>query len=104
MAAFTQLGSAYFGIDYFGANSSNWLLLGAAGTRVFTTPIVFPTLFSSTPSVVASLQSVDILPGSGLELDVQVQDINLSGFTLRITTWDICKVLGVGINWIAVSA
>lgn len=105
MATQIQSGTNYYGINYFNANTSGWTLLGSTGTRQFIVLITFPVQFASIPAVQVGLTSFDVLPGgSGMQLDVQATDPSITGFYLQMTAWECCKVMGLGVSWLAVAA
>jgi hypothetical protein len=83
--------------------SEDWNLHQGNGPRVFKTFVVFDTQFQSAPTVVVSLTGVDAPNEHGLRVSLKIDRVTVTGFLLKILTWENSTINGVEVTWLAIS-
>lgn len=83
--------------------SEDWILHKGDGPRVCKVFIQFDTPFLSAPTVVVNLTGVDAPTDHGLRVSLKVDKVSVTGFLLRIETWEDSKINGVEGTWFAIS-
>ena len=83
--------------------SEDWILHKGDGPRVCKVFIHFDTPFLSAPTVVVNLTGVDAPTDHGLRVSLKVDKVSVTGFLLRIETWEDSKINGVEGTWFAIS-
>ena len=83
--------------------SEDWNLNKGDGPRVCKLYIQFDTPFLSAPTVVVNLTGVDAPNDHGLRVSVKVDKVSVTGFLLKIQTWEDSKLNGVEGTWFAIS-
>jgi len=89
----------------FSANyaTEDWNLNKGDGPRVCKIFIQFDTPFLTAPTVMVNLTGVDAPTDHGLRVSLKVDKVSVSGFLLRIQTWEDSRVNGVEGSWLAMS-
>ena len=83
--------------------SEDWNLNKGDGPRVCKLYIQFDTPFLSAPTVVVNLTGVDAPNDHGLRVSLKVDKVSVTGFLLKIQTWEDSKLNGVEGTWFAIS-
>ncbi len=83
--------------------SEDWILNKGEGPRVCKLYIQFDTPFLSAPTVVVNLTGVDAPNDHGLRVSVKVDKVSVTGFLLKIETWEDSRLNGVEGTWFAIS-
>jgi len=78
-----------------------WTLDEGNGTRNYRTRITFDTVFPVIPSVIVTLNMIDIWSGLNSRLAVSAENITADGFDLVYRTWADTVVYGAGVSWFA---
>ncbi|KAF8429811.1 hypothetical protein EV426DRAFT_582905 [Tirmania nivea] len=64
--------------------------------------VYFHQKFTSVPTVIVSLSSVDLSHDYNCRVRVYATNINLEGFTVHADTWEDSVVYSCGISWLAI--
>jgi hypothetical protein len=83
--------------------SDDWILNKGEGPRACKQFIQFDTPFLSAPTVIVNLTGVDAPTEHGLRVSLKVDKVSISGFLLKIETWEDSKLNGVEGTWFAIS-
>lgn len=86
-----------------GSNSQGWTLHTGTGWRTYTQRVTFAKSFSSTPTVIASLGSIDANTSAsdGVRVVVSAQGITKDGFDMVIQTWGGSVLYSARMTWLA---
>lgn len=86
------------------ARTPGWELLrpGVDRARHCKTRIAFERTFSSIPLVHAGLAGFDIENGDAARIQLQVSDVDTSGFTIEIKSWFNTRIWSVQVSWLAI--
>jgi hypothetical protein len=74
----------------------------ADGARKVFQRVDFPKPFDTTPIVNAGLSLIDASKDSNLRIWVRVTEIELTGFTIAILTWDDTRLAQACVSWTAI--
>ncbi len=83
--------------------SDDWILNKGEGPRACKLFIQFDTPFLSAPTVIVNLTGVDAPTEHGLRVSLKVDKVSVSGFLLKIETWEDSRLNGVEGTWFAIS-
>ena len=83
--------------------SDDWILNKGDGPRACKLFIQFDTPFTSAPTVIVNLTGVDAPTEHGLRVSLKVDKVSVSGFVLKIETWEDSRLNGVEGTWFAIS-
>ncbi|HMK37753.1 MAG TPA: H-type lectin domain-containing protein [Bacteroidota bacterium] len=83
--------------------SEDWQLSKGEGPRMCKVFIQFDTPFLSAPTVVVNLTGVDAPTDHGLRISLKVDKVSVTGFLLKIQTWEDSRINGVEGTWFAIS-
>ena len=83
--------------------SDDWILHKGEGPRVCKLFIQFDTPFLSAPTVIVNLTGVDASTDHGLRVSLKVDKVSVTGFLVKIETWEDSKLNGVEGTWFAIS-
>lgn len=83
--------------------SEDWQLHKGEGPRVCKLYIQFDTPFLSAPTVVVNLTGVDAPTDHGLRVSLKVDKVSVTGFLLKVETWEDSRLNAVEGTWFAIS-
>jgi len=83
--------------------SEDWQLNKGEGPRMCKLFIQFDTPFLSAPTVLVNLTGVDAPTDHGLRISLKVDKVSVTGFLLKIQTWEDSRINGVEGTWFAIS-
>jgi hypothetical protein len=84
-------------------SSDDWILNKGDGPRACKLFIQFDTPFLSAPTVIVNLTGVDAPTDHGLRVSLKVDKVSVTGFLLKIETWEDSRLNGVEGTWFAIS-
>ncbi len=84
------------------AQTEGWTLHQGEGTRYYQLIITFDKPFESAPTVTYGITGFDASTEKNLRLNVKVEKVTITGFVIRISTWQDSKVFSVSGNWLAI--
>ncbi|RPB21003.1 hypothetical protein L211DRAFT_841166 [Terfezia boudieri ATCC MYA-4762] len=62
----------------------------------------FSKKFTSLPTVIVSMSSVDVSNQSNFRVNVYATHVNLEGFTVHVNSWADTKIYSCGVSWLAI--
>jgi hypothetical protein len=83
--------------------SEDWQLHKGEGPRVCKLYVQFDTPFLSAPTVVVNLTGVDAPTDHGLRVSLKVDKVSVTGFLLKVETWEDSRLNGIEGTWFAIS-
>ncbi|MGC5660439.1 H-type lectin domain-containing protein [Micromonospora sp. WMMD723] len=79
-------------------------MLDGSGTRTTTRHVEFSEHFTTTPTVTASLGSLDVSNGHDLRVTVTATEISEHGFNLNFMTWADSQIYKITACWTAMGS
>jgi len=64
--------------------------------------ILFSKKFTSVPTVIVSLQLVDVSNSANIRAKVYATHVGLEGFTVHADSWDDTALHSCGVSWLAI--
>ena len=83
--------------------SEDWILHKGEGPRACKIFIQFDTPFITAPTVLVNLTGIDAPNDHGLRVALKVDKVSVSGFLLKVETWEDSRLNGVEGSWLAIS-
>jgi hypothetical protein len=80
----------------------NGYMWTGSGEREVVKYVPFPTPFEAPPSVLATLETVNVPHGAERQVNVDVQDVTSAGFHVRVSTSADTKLAAASVAWLAV--
>ncbi len=74
------------------------------GPRLVRSEVTFETPYKALPSVQCWLSMLDMSNSANTRMDVQAENISLTGFEIVFRTWGDTKVARVRVAWMAIGA
>jgi hypothetical protein len=89
----------------FGSSFANddWILNKGEGPRACKIFVQFDTPFLTAPTVLVNLTGVDAPVDHSLRVSLKVDRVTVSGFLLKIETWEDSHLNAVEGSWFAIS-
>ncbi len=85
-----------------GVQTEGWTLHQGDGTRYYQLIVTFDKPFESAPTVNYGVTGFDAATEKGLRLSVRVEKVTITGFVVKISTWQDSRVFSVSGNWLAI--
>lgn len=83
--------------------TEDWNIDKGDGPRSCKMFVQFDTPFLSAPTVLVNLTGIDAPTDHGLRVSLKVEKVSVSGFVLRIETWQDSHINAVEGSWFAIS-
>ena len=75
-----------------------------SGDRSRTARVKFTEKFREKPLVSIAIKMIDAENSANLRYDLVLEDVDVTGFDVRLKTWGDTKIIRASINWTAIGA
>jgi hypothetical protein len=96
-----KLQSGDYLADFLSPESEYKYMMDSTGWREFKHHINFDVKYEKKPQVIVSINQLDNDKNKNLRINVFAADIDISGFDLKVQTWDDTSICSARIAWFA---